>query len=389
MINRIKKYIRLVIILLFLLSTGYPLVAAKESDKNIELKPSSVQSGMDWIRTSKDGDRFVHSQSGNKFRVWGFNYDHDESGRLLEDYWIKEWFKVKEDFKEMKALGANAVRIHLQTAKFMKSEHKTDKQAFKQLARLVGLAQKIGLYLNITGLGCYHIKDVPDWYDKMNESERWNVQAQFWKMVAKTCAKSPAVFCYDLMNEPVLPGADKKETEWLLGEFGGKHFVQRITLDLKGRTRKQVAKDWIDTLVTAIRKQDDRHLITVGVIPWVHTFPKAKPLFYSEEVSRNLDFVSVHFYPKQGEVDKALTAFKAYNIGKPLVIEEIFPLKCGLDEVDEFIEDSWEFADGYFGFYWGKTIDEYAQEDDFVSALCKNWLEYFREKAQKETFLFD
>ena len=29
---------------------------------------------------------------------WGFNYDHDEAGRLIEDYWDAEWAKVEEDF---------------------------------------------------------------------------------------------------------------------------------------------------------------------------------------------------------------------------------------------------------------------------------------------------
>lgn len=184
------------------------------------------------------------------------------------------------------------------------------------------------------------------------------------------------------MNEPVLPGANKKETEWLAGEFAGKHFVQRITLDLAGRTRKQVARAWVDKLVAAIRKHDDRHMITVGVIPWVHTFPKAKPLFYSKEVSENLDFVSVHFYPKSGKVNEALTALAAYDIGKPLVVEEIFPLKCSEEELDVFIDASRTIADGWIGFYWGKTIEEYAEEDlDLAGAITKNWLKYFRAKT--------
>jgi hypothetical protein len=44
------------------------------------------------------------------FVPWGFNYDHDEKGRLIEDYWEKEWQKVEADFAQMKKLGANVVR---------------------------------------------------------------------------------------------------------------------------------------------------------------------------------------------------------------------------------------------------------------------------------------
>ncbi len=346
------------------------------------IRPGPSAAGIEFIRVSKDGTHFIRAQSGTKFVAWGFNYDHDDAGRLIEDYWQKEWPTIEEDFKEMKALGANVVRIHLQTAKFMSTATKTNKASFAQLARLVKLAEQTALYLDITGLGCYHKKDVPKWYDAVDKTQRWDTQAIFWEAVAKTCAKSPAIFCYDLMNEPILPGEKKKETDWLAGEFAGSYFVQRITLDLAGRTRKQVAKAWADKLVTAIRKHDNRHMITVGVIPWVHTFPKAKPLFYSKEVAENLDFASVHFYPKKGEVDKALTALSAYDIGKPLVIEEMFPLQCGIEELAVFIDASRSFTDGYIGFYWGKTIEEYEEKSGIPSAITKSWLKYFRDQKQ-------
>jgi hypothetical protein len=340
----------------------------------------TAQAKLELICVSENGKDFVCSESQERFFAWGFNYDHDASGRLLEDYWLQEWPTVEEDFKEIKALGANVVRIHPQLAKFVKSPKEPDEAALKQLARLVKLAEKTELYLDITGLGCYHKKDVPEWYDKLNETERWNVQALFWEAIAKQCAASDAIFCYDLMNEPILPG-QKKETEWLAGEFGGKYFVQRISLDLAGRTREQVARLWVDKLAGAIRKHDKRHMITVGVIPWAHTFPNARPLFYSKQVGEKLDFVSVHFYPRKGEVEKALTALKVYDIGKPLVIEETSPLWCGQDEFDAFIDGSLDIVDGYIGFYWGKTIEQYSAPNPTIAdSIMKKWLEYFLAK---------
>jgi hypothetical protein len=340
-----------------------------------------LSEGMKAVRASDDQSRFVLEGADETFTPWGVNYDHDENGRLLEDYWHAEWPKVEEDFGEIKELGANVVRIHLQTGKFMPEPDKASQSNLRQLARLVKLAERTGLYLDITGLGCYHKKDVPVWYDAMDETERWEVQARFWEAVAKTCAESPAVFCYDLMNEPILAGGKKKETEWLAGEFAGKHFVQRITLDLAGRTREQVAKAWVDKLVAAIRKHDKCHMITVGVIPWAHTWPNAKPLFYSKQVSENLDFASVHFYPNKGEVEKALTALAVYDIGKPLVIEEMFPLKCGLEEMDTFIDRSRTTADGWISFYWGKTPEECRRSQSLPDAVKAAWLECFKKKA--------
>jgi hypothetical protein len=336
---------------------------------------------MKTIQVSGDQRGFVLKEDQSRFIAWGFNYDHDEQGRLLEDYWDAQWPKVEEDFREMKQLGANVVRIHLQLGKFMQEPDRPNDAALDQLTRLVDLAERTQLYLDLTGLGCYHRKDVPPWYDGLSEKARWDVQARFWEAVAGRCAKSPAIFCYDLMNEPILAGAAKKETEWLAGDFAGKHFVQRITLDLAGRAREQVAKAWVDKLVTAIRKHDDLHMITVGVIPWVHTWPEAKPLFYSEQVSENLDFASVHFYPERGEVNKALTALAAYDIGKPLIVEEIFPLKCSTEELDAFIDGSRVIVDGWIGFYWGRTPEEYRQSKDIGSALTLAWLEFFEKKA--------
>ena len=90
----------------------------------------------------------------------------------------------------------------------------------------------------------------------------------------------------------------------------------------------------------------------------------------------------MHFYPRKGEVEKALTALAVYEVGKPLVVEEMFPLRCGVQEMDAFIEGSREIADGWISFYWGKTIEEYAEADhSLAGAITKAWLEYCRAKA--------
>jgi len=331
------------------------------------------------LRVSDDKRQFVDA-TGKTFRVWGVNYDHDDAGRLLEDYWVSDWPRVEEDFAEIESLGANVVRVHLQLAKFMSTDQNPNEESLKKLGDLVRLAERTRLYLDITGLGCYHKADLPLWYDPLDEASRWKVQATFWRAVAEICKASPAVFCYDLMNEPILPG-EKPETEWLTGELGGKHFVQRLTLGLGGRTREQVAAEWVKMMTDAIREVDTSHMITVGVIPWAQVFPGAKPLFYAPSVSGPLDFVSVHFYPRAGEVQKALDALNVYKVGKPIVVEEFFPLFCSLDEADEFVAKS--DTNGFVSFYWGKTIEENEQAGDIPGAMIAKWLRYFRKHAKE------
>ena len=130
------------------------------------------------VRVSDDGRHFVRGTSDARFIVWGVNYDHDGSGRLLDEYWIDEWDTVVEDFREIKALGANCVRIHLQLGMFMDAADRPNDAARLQLAKLVQLAETNGLYLDVTGLACYHKKQIPTWYDQLGEQDRWTVQAQ-------------------------------------------------------------------------------------------------------------------------------------------------------------------------------------------------------------------
>lgn len=344
-------------------------------------KDPAAPKPLEFIRLGKERNRFVFSGSNARFIPWGFNYDHDASNRLLEDYWKAEWSRVVRDFKAMKELGANTVRIHLQVSSFMKSAREPNFESLAQLGRLLALAEETGLYLDVTGLGCYRKQDVPQWYNDLNEGPRWDVQARFWEAVARQCSQSAAVFCYDLMNEPIITG-DKEDRDWTPGEFGGRCFVQRLTLDLNGRSQKRIARAWIDKLAAAIRKQDRQRLLTVGAIPWALTWPAAQPLFYSKEAGKKLDFVSVHFYPNQGEIPKALTALAVYSLGKPIVIEELFPLSCSVAELDQFIEGSRRLATGWIGFYWGKTIAEYKRQHSAIAdPLTLEWLEYFVSKA--------
>ncbi|QEF98193.1 Cellulase (glycosyl hydrolase family 5) [Stieleria maiorica] len=339
---------------------------------------------LEWVKISADGKGFSLAESGKPFIPWGFNYDHEGDGKLLEDYWDEQWPTVESAFEEMKELGANFVRIHLQFGRFMESPTDPRQDSLDQLARLVKLAERTGLYLDLTGLGCYHKQDVPPWYDELSEEDRWSAQAVFWEAVAKTCANSPAIFCYDLMNEPVVPGGDKKRDDWLGPGFGDKHFVQFIGLERRGRDRSDVARDWIRNLVQAIRKHDQRHLITVGLVPWSLDRPGMTSGFVPERIADDLDFIAMHIYPEKAKVDEAIETVKGFAaVGKPVVIEETFVLKCGADELEEFIDRSRPWASGWIGFYWGKTPEEIRPAKTIPEAMTLSWLELFQRKTER------
>jgi hypothetical protein len=108
-------------------------------------------------------------------------------------------------------------------------------------------------------------------------------------------------------------------------------------------------------------------------------------VFYSPEVSPLLDFVSVHVYPKSGELEKAMHAIQVHQIGKPVVIEETFPLACSLVEMREFLNRTRPNVAGYMSFYWGRTAAECeaAPVGDVVSRLTGGWLREFQSHAER------
>jgi hypothetical protein len=349
----------------------------------LTLGAPTVRAGADempWVQVSKNKKGFTLDPSGRPFVPWGLNYDHDDKGRLLEDYWGDEWPAVEAHFAQMKKLGANVVRVHLQLGKFMDGPDKANPKALGRLGKLLALAERLRLYLDLTGLGCYHKRDVPTWYDRLSEKERWGVQARFWQAVAGRCAASPAVFCYDLMNEPVVPGGKAKE--WLPPAFGGKNFVQFVTLDQADRPRPDIARQWVHHLAAAVREKDRRHLITVGLVDWSLDRPGLTSGFVPAKVSGDLDFVSVHLYPKAGQVDEALKTLAGFVVGKPVLVEETFPLACSPKELEQFIEGSRKHAVGWLGFYWGKPPEELRRSKAISDALTLGWLELFQRRAK-------
>ncbi|HXG61705.1 MAG TPA: cellulase family glycosylhydrolase [Planctomycetota bacterium] len=346
-------------------------------------EPSARAPRLERIGIAPDGRGFRLEESGRPFRPWGFNYDRDHDKRLLEDYWESEWSRVEEDFREMKALGANVVRVHLQFGRFMKGPAEPDGAALERLGRLLGLAEELGIYLDLTGLGNYRKSASPAWYDAASEKERWALQARFWEAVAVRCAASPAVFCYNLMNEPVSPSGPG--SEWLPGPgLAGFHYVEALSKDPAGRSRDEISRAWIATLLPAVRRHDPRRPVTAGMF-FLFERPGALTLGTDpEKFGAALDFWSLHLYPKEGEVPRTLALIDSIPRGKPLLVEEYFPLNCSIDTLRALVREGRERVAGWIGFYWGRTPREMAGSADPVEALTARWLEFFREEARRE-----
>ncbi len=157
--------------------------------------------------------------------------------------------------------------------------------------------------------------------------------------------------------------------------------MQFISLDQAGRERADIARAWIAKLVSAIRRHDRRHLITVGLVDWSLDRPGLTSGFVPRHIAGELDFLAVHLYPERHNVHTALDTLRGFAVGKPVLIEETFPLKCPLREFADFIERSRPHAAGWIGFYWGRTAEECRQSGTIADALMLGWLEFFERQA--------
>jgi hypothetical protein len=325
--------------------------------------------GIEFVKISPDGNAFVLDPSGERYVPWGHNYASVDIMQRLAD----EPERVEREFAEMKAAGTTVARVHPEMPAFLQGPEQVNPQAVERLRRILAIAEASGIHLHITGLACYKIKDRLAWYDALDEAGRWKTQEFFWSTLAQTCSQSPAVFCYDLANEPAASG--KAADGWYMGRMGDVEFCQRLTLDPEKRNGDDIFREWTKRMVAAIRQHDQRHLITLGMLPF--------PGSYKAAVEQ-LDFVSPHLYPKSGKVEEEIELLKKFDFGKPIVIGETFPLTCSAADEREFLLQSRGLAHGWIGHWPDKSPDELTElkkqrKSSIQDAIWLSWVELFRE----------
>jgi hypothetical protein len=128
-------------------------------------------------------------------------------------------------------------------------------------------------------------------------------------------------------------------------------------------------------MVAAIRRHDQKHLITLGMLPFPGAYRAA---------AEQLDFVSPHLYPKSKKVAEEIELLKKFDFGKPIVIGETFPLSCSAEEEREFLLQSRGLAHGWIGHWPDDSPQHLAQlrqenKINIHQAIWLSWVDLFRD----------
>jgi endo-1,4-beta-mannosidase len=348
---------RLILVAIFVTAIGLNITSIAADRSKMEL-----------IVVSADSQGFEERDSGRSYIPFGTNYYDPHTGWAPKIWRQFDAKKVEKHFVVMSKLGVNCARVFLTADSFQPKASTIDEEHLKKLDTLIKIARERRIRLILTGPD--HWEGSPSYWrpDRYAGEEALRALEHFWEVLGQRYKGEPAIFAWDLLNEPHLPwfvkGWDVRWNKWLkkqyldwdiLKDAWGKELTES---DKWGGVkapenredagnprlrdwhlfREHLADKWVRRQVVALRRADPTHLITVGYIQW--SYPLVRPgspgryaAFNPHRQWQWLDFITIHFYPTMGEPFASegnwkknlryLQAVLAYcHVGKPVVLGE-------------------------------------------------------------------
>jgi len=329
---------------------------------------AAERSKMELIMVSSDGQGFVERESGHPYIPFGTNYYDPHTGWAPKIWRQFDGEKVRQHFRLMSKTGVNCSRVFLAAASFQPDAETVNEKSLKKLDTLVTIGRETGIRLILTGPD--HWEGSPSYWrpDRFAGEEALRALDHFWEVVGQRYKGEPAIFAWDLLNEPHLPwfvkGWDNRWNAWLEKTYRNRNSLKTVwgdELTEKDRWgdvavpenradagnarlrdwqlfREYLADEWVRRQVETLRRADPTHLITVGYIQWSYLLvrpgsPSRYSAFNPKRQERWLDFLTIHFYPTMGAPFGSegnwrknlsyLQAVLAYcHTGKPVVLGE-------------------------------------------------------------------
>lgn len=318
-------------------------------------------------RITVHGDRLY---AGTRpWRAWGLNWgigDHEPVVAYFDDPTSANLTVLRTELRTARGMGANSMRIYLQLGQVMATPTRPRQRSLVALERLLALAQSDRIYLDITGDLVWRPDRAPGWYDKMRWPARWQVQARFWKAVARAASSSSAVLCYELTSEPIVASTPG----YYYGRIGRWWFMQSIAT-ATGRHADQLARSWTRLMAGAVRSQDDRP-VSIGLLP------RTTGPFAPANVADLLDMLIIHEYPATGEAPKAVSVIRCFaSAHKPVLVGETFMLNDDAVTERAFLTGAAPYITGVFQFFDGRD-PSVVQPHTVSDAVYRAGIQQFR-----------
>lgn len=305
---------------------------------------STTETVAGFARVASGRDGF--EVQGEPWHPFGCNYFDPHVGWAPKLWQQFDAAKVEEHFRVMRDLGVNVVRVFLTAQSFFPTGVELEPEALRKFDTMLDIARRHGIRVHPTGPD--HWEGRAAWRDTdfYADPAALEAQARFWRLFAARYKDEPALFAYDLLNEPHIRwSSPQMEPQWrawlrqryaridLLRQAWGERAENvdtfedapappdaaapgsRLLLDYQ-LFRESLADRWTQIQVDAIRSVDPNHPITVGLIQWsapvLYGNPSVYCAFRPSRIAPMLDFQSVHFYP--------------FFEGSPFASEESFDL---------------------------------------------------------------
>ena len=240
-------------------------------------------------------------KNGKPLYLLGVNYWARDAGPLMWRKWDKE--KVREEIRQMKALGMNSIRSFIYMPDFMPRPGELDEEMLRRFGEFLQLCKEEGIYT------------FPSFFVGHMSGENWDVP---WRE-GRNFYTDPWMLRQEIAYVQGIVSRFKDEEAiigWLLSN--------EIPL-YGGNTTRDIGYLWVRTICEAIREIDPQRPISTGDGCWYLSGEDNG--FNLDDLSKVLDFFGPHSYPS--EIDSLRHSFipamlmqLAKTWGLPVLLEE-------------------------------------------------------------------